>query len=247
VNIFISIIVWVIVGVSALIFFCIAIIVWLLTSWWDNRLWFSHRFSSYWALFYIWCNPLWKIRIEGQHNIKKGETYIIVSNHQSALDILLLYRLFTHFKWVAKKELFRVPVIGWNLWLNRYITIERKNPKDALQMIKKASEYLHSGSSVLLFAEGTRTLDGRVKKFKDGAFVLAKKTNKPILPVVIDGTLGALPKNGFIIKGRHKFRIQILPEINPDSFNQLDSSEIAQMVQVMIKETHKRIAPDYYQ
>lgn len=114
-------------------------------------------------------------------------------------------------------------------------------------MIKKASEYLNSGSSVLLFAEGTRTLDGRVKKFKEGAFVLAKKTNKPILPVVIDGTLEALPKNGFIIKGRQKFRIQILPEINPDRFNQLEPSEIAQMVHGIISETHKGIAPNYYQ
>ncbi len=241
-----SIIVWILVGISALAFFGIAVIIWLLTVWWDKRLWFSHRFSTYWALIYIWCNPLWKIRIEGQQNIKKGETYIIVSNHQSALDILLLYRLLTHFKWVAKKELFRVPVIGWNLWLNRYITIERKSPKDALKMIKKASVYLNSGSSVLLFAEGTRTLDGRVKKFKEGAFVLAKKTNKPILPVVIDGTLEALPKNGFIIKGRQKFRIQILPEINPDRFNHLEPSEIAQLVHGIVSHNHKEIAPKYY-
>jgi 1-acyl-sn-glycerol-3-phosphate acyltransferase len=189
---------------------------------------------------------MWRIDISGLKNIRRKQPYIIVSNHQSALDILLLYRLLTHFKWVAKKELFRVPIIGWNLWLNRYITIDRNSPKDAIRMIKRASEHLNMGSSVLLFPEGTRTTDGRVKRFKDGAFLLAKKTSYPILPVVIDGTLKVLPKNGFIISGKQTFRLRVLPEIPANTFANMEPSEMAKYVHNIMLEKHKEMAPNYY-
>lgn len=197
-------------------------------------------------MLYIWLNPLWRINMVGKENIRKNQPYVIVSNHQSALDILVLYRLFTHFKWVAKKELFRVPVVGWNLWLNRYITVDRKNPKDALRMIQQGLAHLRMGSSVLLFAEGTRTLDGKVKRFKEGAFLLAKKANVPILPVVIDGTLEALPKNGFTISGKHSFKIHILPEISTDILTQMEPAELAKFVNQIIEDKHREIAPKYY-
>lgn len=245
-KIFISLIIWIITGVTAILFFMIDILLWILTAWWDRRLWVLHRYSSYWALFYIWCNPLWRIDISGLKNLRPKQAYVIVSNHQSALDILLLYRLLTHFKWVAKKELFRVPIIGWNLWLNRYITIDRNSPRDAIRMIKLASEHLNMGSSVLLFAEGTRTSDGRIKRFKEGAFLLAKKTSYPILPVVIEGTLEALPKNGFIISGRQTFRIRVLPEIPTTTLSKMEPSELAKYVHNIMLEKHKEMAPNYY-
>jgi 1-acyl-sn-glycerol-3-phosphate acyltransferase len=76
-------------------------------------------------MFYIWINPGWKVKVLGLEKIDKNKAYVIVSNHQSAFDIVLLYRLYTHFKWVAKRELAKVPVIGWNLLLNDSILIDR--------------------------------------------------------------------------------------------------------------------------
>lgn len=245
-NNLISILIWIVFGILSLLLFFIDLLVWALTFWWDKRLWVLHRYSAYWSMLYIWLNPLWRIQMFGKENIKKNKAYVIVSNHQSALDILLLYRLFTHFKWVAKKELFRVPVVGWNLWLNRYITVDRKNPKDALRMIQQGLAHLRMGSSVLLFAEGTRTLDGKVRRFKEGAFLLAKKANVPILPVVIDGTLEALPKNGFAIRGRHTFKIHILPEISAEFVGQMEPAEMAKHVNQIILEKHKEVAPKFY-
>jgi 1-acyl-sn-glycerol-3-phosphate acyltransferase len=102
------------------------------------------------------------------------------------------------------------------------------------------------GSSVLLFAEGTRTLDGKVKRFKEGAFLLAKKASVPILPVVIDGTLEALPKNGFTLSGRHTFKIHILPEISAEIVSQMEPAELAKYINQIILEKHKEVAPKYY-
>lgn len=113
-------------------------------------------------------------------------------------------------------------------------------------MIQQGLAHLRMGSSVLLFAEGTRTLDGKVKRFKEGAFLLAKKANAPILPVVIDGTLEALPKNGFKISGKHSFKIHILPEVPTEIVAQMEPTELAKYVNQIILEKHKEVAPKYY-
>ena len=246
-NYLVMSIVWVPIVASLLFFFALDVLVWLLTFWWDKRLWLLHKYSGVWALFYIWVNPFWTIDIKGEENIKKGQAYIIVSNHQSAFDIVVLYRLWMHFKWVAKREIFQIPFIGWNLWLNNHIAIDRTSVRGARKMITQAQEHLKQGSSVLIFPEGTRSTDGVIKRFKDGAFVLAKKTGYPILPVVIEGTLEVFPKNGFVIKGKQKFVMRILPEITADEYLSLEVDELTTHVQHYVADFHRQIAPNRYQ
>jgi 1-acyl-sn-glycerol-3-phosphate acyltransferase len=238
--------VWLLFGTSNIIFFVFDALVWILTVWWDKRLWILQRYSIIWAMFYIWINPFWKIDIKGEEYIRKGQPYIIISNHQSAMDIVLLYRLWMHFKWVAKREIFRIPIIGWNLWLNRHIAIDRTSIRGALKMIKQAQEHLKQGSSILIFPEGTRSTDGRVKRFRDGAFVLAKKSNYPILPVVINGTMEVFPKKGYTIKGKQTFKMRILPEITTDTYQDKEIDKFIEEVNTLFIETHKQIAPQYY-
>ena len=91
----------------------------------DRRLVLLHRFTCFWASLYTWLNPAWRVRIEGREKIRPRTAYVMVANHQSLLDILVLFRLFTHFKWVSKIENFRVPCVGWNMSLNRYIKLRR--------------------------------------------------------------------------------------------------------------------------
>ena len=237
---------WLLIGVSAFAFFIVDALVWLLTFWWDKRLWILQRYSIVWALSYIWVNPFWKINFSGKENVRKGQTYVIVSNHQSAMDIVLLYRLWMHFKWVAKKELFRIPVIGWNLWLNKHIAINRNSVKDALKMMKQAEEHLKMRSSVLIFPEGTRSVDGTVKRFRDGAFVLAQKTGYPILPVVLNGTREVVSTDSLHIKGKQILTLRILPEITSDFYAEKNVNELAAYVQKIITKEHKSIAPEYY-
>jgi 1-acyl-sn-glycerol-3-phosphate acyltransferase len=237
---------WLLIGASAFTFFILDALIWLLTFWWDRRLWLLHRYSIVWSLFYIWVNPFWKIDFKGKENIRKGQSYIIVSNHQSAFDIVLLYRLWMHFKWVAKRELFKVPVIGWNLWLNKHIAIDRTSLKGARKMITEAQKNLNMRNSVLIFPEGTRSTDGIIKRFRDGAFVLAKKTNFPILPVVIEGSMEVFPKKGYVLKGSQTFRMRILPEISPESYQNKSVDELTKEVHNIMTIEHQKLAPQYY-
>jgi len=237
---------WLLVGLTLLAFFIIDAAIWTLTFWWDKRLWILHRYSCLWAMFYIWANPFWRIDLQGKENIAKGQTYIIISNHQSAFDIVLLYKLWMHFKWVAKREIFRIPVIGWNLWLNKHIAIDRTSVRGARKMLLKAQKNLQMGSSVLIFPEGTRSTDGAIKRFKSGAFVLAKKNNLPILPVVIEGSMEVFPKKGYILKGSQKFTMRILKPIEPAKFASKSVEELTKEVNQMYIDIHKGIAPKYY-
>lgn len=240
-----SIFVWLFLAISCFPLFAIDFIIWLLTFWWDKRTWVLHRYSIFWALIYVWLNPLWKINIKGRENIRKGKTYVIISNHQSALDIVVLYRLYTHFKWIAKRELFNVPFVGWNLRLNRHVPIDRNSPRSAVLMMQKAIAHLKQGSSILVFPEGTRSEDGTIRRFKEGSFVIAKKAEVAILPVILNGTLETLPKSG-MIGGRQTFIIHVLPEIPYESFKDKSPADIAKEMQQLLTEEHKKIAPKYY-
>ncbi|HOP03805.1 MAG TPA: lysophospholipid acyltransferase family protein [Tenuifilaceae bacterium] len=237
---------WLLIGVTSFAFFIVDALVWLLTFWWDKRLWLLQRYSIVWALFYLWVNPFWRINFSGKENVRKGQPYIIVSNHQSAMDIVLLYRLWMHFKWVAKREIFRIPVIGWNLWLNKHIAINRTSVKGALKMMKEAELHLKMRSSVLIFPEGTRSSDGAIKRFRDGAFVLAHKTGYPILPVVLNGTREVIKKDSILLKGHQVLTLKILPEINSDFYAEKSVNELASYVQDLITNEHMKIAPEYY-
>ena len=123
----------------------------------------------------------WLISSWSIEKIDRGATYVMVANHQSLLVILVLFRLFFHFKWVSKIENFRVPCIGWNMTLNRYIPLRRGDKGSIVQMLRDCREALAAGNSIMMFPEGTRSPDGRLRSFKTGAFELAKQAYKPIL------------------------------------------------------------------
>lgn len=238
--------VWLIVALSCFFFFAIDLIIWLLTFWWDKRLWLLHRYSCVWAMSYFWLNPFWRISIEGQENISDSRPCVIISNHQSAFDIALLYRIFRHFKWVAKRELLKVPFIGWNLLLNRHILVDRESKQSGAAMMKKGMMHLKQGSSVFIFPEGTRSPDGRVKRFKEGAFVLAKRAGVPIVPIVIDGSFHVLSRGG-LIKLKQNFVIRILPEIPVESVVDKEPDALALEANRLVVECHRGLAPELYE
>jgi len=213
-----SLLFWVFIVVTSVLLFPIAVLLWALTAPFDRRLVLLHRFTCFWASLYTWLNPVWRVRIEGRDKIRREAAYVMVANHQSLLDILVLFRLFVHFKWVSKIENFRVPFIGWNMSLNRYIKLRRGSRESVAYMMRACERALGQGNSIMMFPEGTRSPDGRLKDFKSGAFSLAQRTRAPILPIVIEGTASALPKRGFVLQGRHAIRIRILDEIPYASF-----------------------------
>jgi 1-acyl-sn-glycerol-3-phosphate acyltransferase len=204
---------WLFIILSSILLFPFALLLWAATVLIDRRLVLLHRFTCFWASLYTWLNPVWRVRIEGREKIAPEAAYVMVANHQSLLDILVLFRLFVHYKWVSKIENFRIPCIGWNMSLNRYIKLRRGDRESVEQMMAACEQALAAGNSIMMFPEGTRSMDGRLKAFKHGAFTLAQRMRAPILPIVVEGTSRALPKRGFVLQGRHAIRIRVLDAI----------------------------------
>lgn len=231
---FISVGFLIFIGASSLLLFLVAFAIWLCTVSFDKRLFILHMFTSFWGCLYLWTMPAWSVSIQGRGKIKRNRCYIIVSNHQSLLDILVAFRIFFPFKWVSKKEIFRVPLIGWNMVLNRYIRLKRGDKESIAKMMSDCEKTLSKGSSIYLFPEGTRSKTGQVKPFKPGAFILAHKMKLPILVISINGTKDALPKHSLDFHGRHEFLIKVLSEIPYDDFKNLSVEETAEMIRTMI-------------
>jgi len=215
-------------------FFILALTIWLLTVPFDRRLVWLHMFTSFWACLYLWIVPAWSVTTSGRDKIRRDTTYIVVSNHQSQLDILVAFHLFFPFKWVSKAEVFKLPFIGWNMVLNRYIRLKRGDKESIRQMMAACEKALARGCSVFFFPEGTRSRTGQLKPFKPGAFILAHKMKLPILSVAINGTRKALPKHSLNFHGRHAFRVDVLEEIPYDQFAHLSVEDTAETVRQRI-------------
>jgi 1-acyl-sn-glycerol-3-phosphate acyltransferase len=114
---------------------------------------------------------------------------------------------------VSKIENFRVPCIGWNMSLNGYVKLRRGDKQSIGEMMSACARTLDEGNSIMMFPEGTRSPDGKLRAFKHGAFTLAQGSGCPILPILVEGTAEALPKRGFVLQGRHAIRIRVLDEI----------------------------------
>jgi 1-acyl-sn-glycerol-3-phosphate acyltransferase len=229
-----SLLFWAFLALSSIALFPVALLIYAVTAPFDRRLRALHLFTCFWASLYTWLNPAWPVRIEGREKIARDEAYVMVANHLSLLDILVLFRLFTHYKWVSKDENFRVPFIGWNMSMNRYVRLRRGDRASVVTMLKACRETLAQGSSIMMFPEGTRSPDGRMRSFKTGAFELALECKRPILPIVLRGTSDALPKRGFVLQGRHPIRVTVLDPMPYEGFAGQTAEELAQRVRERI-------------
>lgn len=153
----------------------------------------------------LWCRLILalsgvRVSVKDAANIPKGRSVIIMSNHQGAFDIPVLQsRLPLQFRWVAKKSLFKIPVVGWSMSLAGYIGIDRENASAAYKSIEAASDKIKRGVSVLIFPEGTRSAGGELLPFKKGGFLLASKSGLEIVPVAIKGTKDIMKKGSLMI------------------------------------------------
>ena len=221
-----------------------ALIIWFLTLPFDRERLILHYYTCFWGSLFVWTNPMWYVSVTNRHRIKKGKTYILVSNHQSMFDIVAIYLLFRRFKWVSKSENYALPVIGWTLWLNNYIKIERESRKSIMKMMKDCEEAIRNGNSIMMFPEGTRSLDGELRQFKTGAFLLALNTKTPILPIILDGSGIVLPKKGFILRPNRNIKLNVMEEIPVEKFEHLNAVELMNMTRkIMERELHRLRQP----
>ena len=172
----------------------------------------SRVVASTWGRLLAWLIPV-IVTVEGGDNAQHGRSYVVVCNHQSAVDILVVYGwLKLDLKWVLKAELRKVPGVGIGCEKAGHIFVDRSNPEKARKSVSDALDKVGNGVGVLFFAEGTRSPDGKLRPFKKGAFRVATSQNLPVLPVTIIGTRDIQkPKSMMIFPG--KVRMVIHPAV----------------------------------
>jgi 1-acyl-sn-glycerol-3-phosphate acyltransferase len=223
------------------ILFPLTFIIWLLVLPFDRERFVVHWILMYQSLILVKLMPIWKIKIEGREKAVKGTTYVIISNHQSLLDILLINCLRLRFKWISKIENIKLPFLGWYLRMAGYITIDRGNEESKMEMLEKSSGCLKRKISIMLFPEGTRSLNSNIGFFKRGAFQLALEAQVPILPILIDGTGGILPKHGLIFNSGHHIKIRVLDPVMPESFGTDNVDELAARFNSLLVDEMKKL------
>jgi len=179
-------------------------------------------------------NPFLHLEISGYTVQDPRRPYVVVSNHQSLADIPLISHLPWEMKWVGKKELFRVPFAGWMMRLAGDIPLDRGDPRSGAKVLLQAASVLKQRCSVIFFPEGTRSPDARIGRFSDGAFHLALRSGVPILPLVVDGSHGCLPKNSWLFTDVHRVRLLVLPPVETEGMSREDAPRLRAKVRGMI-------------
>lgn len=211
-------------------------IIWILTVPFDKRLYFVHLITQFWSAFLFSIVPSWKVKVIGKEKIDNSRALVFVSNHQSEFDIIVVSKLCAHFKWVSKAEVFKVPIVGWNMKLNNYVQLKRGDRKSIMQMMEDCGAAIQNGSSVFIFPEGTRSTTGLMRNMASGAFALAQREKVGIQPIVINGTKGIMLKGDWKLNFKADLSLEVLDEIPYEDIKDLEINVLSKMVKEKIAE-----------
>ena len=180
-----------------------------------------------------WLNPLWKFHTSGELPKNKRNPYVMVSNHESFVDMLLISHLKIEMKWLSKEAILKIPLVGWMMKMSGDVSLVRGDPSSGAAALKVCETWLDRKMSVLIFPEGTRSLDGEIRAFKDGAFRLAITTGTPILPMAVHGTRSALRKHDWRM-GNTKAEVRVLEPISTEGMTEEDMPVLRERVRDLI-------------
>ncbi len=229
-KILLSIAIWTYDIILTILLFFAVFFIWLFTYPFDKSRRLAHAQCFWWSDYLIKLNPFWKLKVSGLENIDHKKTYVVIANHQSMADIVVLYKTRMQFKWVSKDSVFKVPFIGWCLVLTEHISLSRGEYSSIKKVYREAAEWLRKNMSVLFFPEGTRSDTDEMNVFQNGAFKLAIKEKKPILPICIKGTRDAIPKGSWIFKSNVSASLTVLPAVDTSSFSPADFGALRDLV-----------------
>lgn len=179
-------------------------------------------------------NPAWRVRVSGFRPENPRLPYLVVGNHQSAADIPVFSRLPWDMKWIGKASLFELPLLGRMMHLSRDIPVDRGSRMSRARVLAEAASRLREKCSVMIMPEGTRTPDGTVGEFNDGAFRLAIKLGVPVLPVAVEGTFDALPKDDWRFGARHEISLHVFEPIPVEGLKADDAPELVARTRSLI-------------
>ena len=192
-----------------------------------------HRVACMWAETILMVSHI-RVKVIGLSNIDPKQPYIYMCNHQSNFDIpVIMAHLPVQFRWLAKAELFKIPIFSTIMRRAGYISIDRKNRKSSFESLKRAAATIRKGASVMIFPEGTRSLDGSILPFKPGGFVLAVEAGVPLVPIILHGTAKIMPKNQKRITPGQVI-LEIKPPIETAHYNRKTRDDLMKKVRDII-------------
>jgi 1-acyl-sn-glycerol-3-phosphate acyltransferase len=193
------------------------------------------KIARLWARMLLFIGGV-RLEVEGREHLDSRRPYIFAANHQSQFDIFaLLAAVPVPFSWLAKDELFRIPLLGLAMKGAGYIPINRTDRRAAFASIDQAAARVREGTSIVIFPEGTRSLDGKLKTFKKGGFFLAIKSRQPVVPVSISGSFRVLAKRSFRVH-RGTIRIHFSPPLPTDTLSPADKDRLIAEVRRLMQQ-----------
>ncbi len=229
-----SLLIWVVGIILILILFLVMAFLSIILYPFDRKRKIVHAQCFWWTDAVTALNPYWNVRVIGLTNIDPKKAYVVVSNHQSLADIVLMYKTKMQFKWVAKESLFKVPVLGWNMALARHISLRRGDFSSIKKVYRQVGEWLCKGVSVVFFPEGTRSDNHEMDVFQNGAFKLAIKEKVPVLPIAIEGTKDAIPKRSWRFTTKVSCVIRVLAPIDTSGFLPQDFARLRELARARL-------------
>lgn len=203
-------------------------------GYWPGKLWA-------WAVLKVLLIP---VRVSGRENLKRGQSYVFVSNHQGAFDIFIIYgHLCRNFKWMMKYQLRKIPFVGAACEAAHFIFVDKRGPSKIKKTYENARHTLRDGMSVVVFPEGARTFTGHMGVFKRGAFMLADELQLPVVPLTINGSFNVMPRtNKWYHIDRHPLSLTIHAPIYPTAHG---ADDITAMMNKSYEVIMADLVPEY--
>ncbi|HZX54884.1 MAG TPA: lysophospholipid acyltransferase family protein [Ilumatobacteraceae bacterium] len=224
---------WLTLGIIVIVWVPMVAVVRLVTAPFDKGRYAAGYLFRKLSVVHQWLNPLWRFKTSGVRISDPRRPYIVVANHQSFVDMLLISQLPWEMKWLSKEDFFKYPLVGWLMRMAGDIKLIRGKRESVVAAMDSCKDRLSKRVSVMIFPEGTRSTDGEVRKFKDGAFRLAIETGTPIIPLVLDGTYPALQKGDWRF-GIADAEVRVLQPVETAGLTIDDVSSLRDRVRTMI-------------
>lgn len=229
----VSIWTWAVLATTLVVWLPILALIRLVTWPFDKGRYWAGYFFRQVAVVTATLNPLWRFKVSGTMPADPRQPYVVISNHESFVDILLISHLPWEMKWLSKVEILRIPVLGWDMWLAGDVPVERGTRKSALKAMRRCQEVLKEKVSVMMFPEGTRSETEELLPFKEGAFRLAIDSGVAILPIVVRGTREALQKHGWRF-GRSHAEVRVLTPVETTGLTTKDVPALSERIRNII-------------
>lgn len=216
---------WLALGISVIVTLPRVTMLWLLTRRSDPGRYRAGFAFRQLAVIHQKLNPLWKFSVTGTIPSDPRRPYMVVANHESFVDILLIAHLPFEMKWLSKSEFFRYPLIGWMMRMAGDIRLDRGDRKSKVRVLHEMQDRLTKQVSVMVFPEGTRSQSGELGDFYDGAFRIAIQAGVPILPLAVIGTRDALIKRDWRFGSSHA-EVRVLDPIPTEGLTRADTAAL---------------------